>query len=68
MAVVEMESLFSTLMPSFLETLSRIQSADQNELTEIGYKMINVMEHFITDFQQFKAIIAGVIGKMECLS
>ena len=67
-AAVEMESLFSTLMPSFLETLSRIQSADQNELTEIAYKIINVMEHFITDFQQFKAIIAGAIDKMECLS
>ena len=49
MAVVEMESLFSTPMPSFLETPSRIQSADQNELTEIAYEMINVMEHFVTD-------------------
>ena len=68
MAVVEMESLFSTLMPWFLETLSGIQSAYQNELTEIAYKIINVMEHFITDFQQFKAIITGAIDKMECLS
>ena len=50
MAVVEMESLFSTLMPSFLEAPLRIQSADQNELTEIAYEMINVMEHFVTDF------------------
>ena len=42
-------------MPSFLEILPRIQSADQNELTEIAYEMINVMEHFVTDFQEFKA-------------
>ena len=42
-------------MPSFLETPPRIQSADQNELTEIAYEMINVMEHFVTDFQEFKA-------------
>ena len=55
MAVVEMESLFSTPMPSFLKTLSRIQSTDQNELTEIAYEMINVMEHFVTDFQNVKA-------------
>ena len=33
-AVVEMESSFSTLMPSFLETSSRIQSADQSEITK----------------------------------
>ena len=55
MAVVEMESLFSTPMPSFLETPSIIQSVDQKELTEIAYEMINVMEHFVTDFQEFKA-------------
>ena len=50
MAVVEMKSFFSTLMPSFLETPSRIQPTDQNELTEIAYEMINVMKHFVTDF------------------
>ena len=55
MAVVEMESLFSTPMPSFLETPPRIQSVDQKELTKIAYEMINVMEHFVTDFQEFKA-------------
>ena len=38
-------------MPSFLETPSRIQSADQNKLIEIAYEMINVKEHFATDFQ-----------------
>ena len=68
MAVVEMESLFSTPMPSFLKTLSRIQSADQNELTEIAYEMINVMEHFVTDFQNVKASIAERIYKIEPLS
>ena len=65
LAVVEMESLFSTPMPSFLETPSRIQSADQNELTEIAYEMINVMEHFVTDFQEFKASTAERIDKIE---
>ena len=65
LAVVEMESLFSTPMPSFLETPSRIQSADQNELTEIPYEMINVMEHFVTDFQEFKASTAERIDKIE---
>ena len=68
MAVAEMESLFSTPMPSFLKTLSRIQSADQNELTEIAYEMINVMEHFVTDFQNVKASIAERIYKIEPLS
>ena len=63
-AVVEMESLFSTPMPSFLETLSRIQPTDQNELTEIAYEMINVMEHFVTDFQEFKASTAERIDKI----
>ena len=29
-----MESSFSTLMPSFLETSSKIQSADQSEITK----------------------------------
>ena len=42
-------------MPSFLETRLKIQSADQNELTEIAYEMINVVENFVTDFQEFKA-------------
>ena len=48
MPLVEMGSLFSTQMPSFLETLSRIQSMNQNKLTEIAYEIINVMEHFVT--------------------
>ena len=65
MAVVEMESLFSTSMPSFLETPSRIQSANQNELTKIAYKMINVMEHFVTDFQEFKTSTAERINKQS---
>ena len=39
MAVVKMESLFATPIPSFLETLSRIQSAEQDELTKIAYEM-----------------------------
>ena len=47
MAVVEKESLFSTPMPSFLETPSRIQSADLNKLIEIAYEMISVMEYFM---------------------
>ena len=68
MAVVEMESLFSTLMPSFLETPLRIQSADQNELTEITYEMINVMDDFVTDFREFKASTAEKIDKIERLS
>ena len=59
-----MESLFSTLMSSFLEAPLRIQLADQNELTEIAYKMINVMEHFKTDFQEFKAITAEAIDNV----
>ena len=65
MAVFEMESLFSTPMSSFLETLPSIQSADQNEFTEITYKMINVMELFVTDFQEFKASTAKRIDKIE---
>ena len=63
-----MESLFPTPLPSFLETPSRIQSADQNELTEMAYKMINVMEHFVTDFQEFKTRTAEKIDKIERLS
>ena len=62
-----MESLFSTPMPSFLDIPLRIQSADQNELTEIAYEMINVTEHFVTDFQQFKASTAERIDKTERL-
>ena len=65
MDVVEMESLFSTPMPSFLETPSRIQSTDQNKLTEIAYEVINVMEHFVTDFQEFKARTAERIDKID---
>ena len=67
MAVVEMESLFSTPMSSFLETPWRIQPADHNELTEVAYEMINVTEHFLTDFQEFKAITAEKIDKIELL-
>ena len=66
-AVVEMESLFSTPMPSFLEAPSRIQSTDQNELSEIAYEMINVMEHFVTDFQEFKTRTAERTDKIEHL-
>ena len=60
--------MFSTPMPSFLETPLRIQSADQNELTEIAYEMINVMEHFVTDFQEFKASTGERIDEIELLS
>ena len=60
--------MFSTPMPSFLETPLRIQSADQNELTEIAYEMINVMEHFVTDFQEFKANTGERIDEIELLS
>ena len=52
MALVEMESLFFTPMPSLLETPSGIQSANQNEFTEIVYEMVNITEHFETDFQE----------------
>ena len=67
MVVVEMELLFSTPMPSFFEILSRIQSADQNELTEIAYEMINVTVHFATNFQQFKASTVKRIDRIERL-
>ena len=67
MVVVEMELLFSTPMPSFLEISSRIQSADQNELTEIAYEMINVTVHFATNFQQFKASTVKRIDRIERL-
>ena len=46
----------------------RIQSADQNELTEIAYEMINVMEHFAIDFQEFKASTEERIDEIELLS
>ena len=52
-------------MPSFLETRLKIQSADQNELTEIPYEMINVVENFVTDFQEFKASSAESIDKIK---
>ena len=68
MAVVEIELLFSTPIPPFIETPSRIQSADQNKRTGIAYEMINVMEHFVTDFQEFKASTAERIDKIERLS
>ena len=61
-----MESLFSTPMQSFLETLLRIQSANQNKPTKIADEMI-VMEHFATDFQKFKASTAEKIDKTELL-
>ena len=67
MAIVELESLFSTPMLSFLETPSRLQSANQNEIAEIAYEMINVAGHFETDFQEFKASTAERINKIERL-
>ena len=66
MAVVEMESLFSMPMPSFLDIPSRIQSNDQNKRTEIAHEII-VMEHFVTNFQEFKGSIAERIDKVEHL-
>ena len=57
MAVVETESLLSTPMPSFLETQPRIQSADQNELIEIAYKMINVMENLELISKSLKPVL-----------
>ena len=67
MAVLEMQSPFSTPMPSFLETPSSIQSADKNELTEMAYEMINVTQHIFTDFQKFKASTTEKIDKIELL-
>ena len=55
------------LMPPFLEKLSRIQSANQSHLTKIAYKMINVMDDFAPDFQEFKASTAERIDKIEHL-
>ena len=60
MAVVQKQSLFSTPMPSFLETPSKIHSDKQNELTEINYEIIDVTEHFATDFQE--SIRESVMG------
>ena len=68
MAVVEMESLFSMSLQSFLETPSRIQSVDQNKVTEITYEMINVLEHIATDFQGFKASTTERVDKIEHLT
>ena len=67
MAVVEMELLFSMLILSFLETPLKIQSADQNEFTEIAYEMITVTEYFETDFQECKANTLERIDKIERL-
>ena len=67
MAAIEMESLFSTPIPSFLEGSSRIQSTDQKELIKFAYEMINVTKHFATDFQEFKASAAEIIDKIERL-
>ena len=67
MAVIKMESLLSTPKLSFLETPSRIQSADQIEVTEIADEMINVLEHFATDLKQFKASTAERIDQIERL-
>ena len=66
MVVVKMELLFPTSIPSFLKS-SRIQSAEQNGLTEITYKMINVANHFATVFQEFKANTAEGIDEIEHL-
>ena len=65
MAIVQIESLFFSPMLSFLEKPSRIQSADQNEFTQIPYKM--VMEHFATYFQEFKTSLAERIDNIERL-
>ena len=46
MAAAEIDSLFSTPMPIFLEIPSRIQSTDQNHFTELAHEMINFPEHF----------------------
>ena len=66
MAAIEMEPLFSTPMPSFLETPSRTQWPDQNELTEITYEMI-VTDHIATNLQELKANTAKKIDKIERL-
>ena len=48
-----------------MEAPSKIQSADQKELTKIAYEIINVTEQFATVFQEFKTIDKR-IGKVEC--
>ena len=42
-------------------------TVDQNELTEIAYEIINVTEHFATDFQEFKTSTIERIDKIELL-
>ena len=54
-------------MPSFLETPPRIQSSNQKDLTEIAYEIINVTEHFATNFQEIKASNPEMIDKIERL-
>ena len=48
-----------------MEAPSKIQSADQKELTKIAYEIINVTEQFATVFQEFKTIDKR-IDKVEC--
>ena len=48
-----------------MEAPSKIQSADQKELTKIAYEIINVTEQFVTVFQEFKTIDKR-IDKVEC--
>ena len=54
-------------MLSSLETPWRIQSSNQNELTEIAFEMVNVMDQFATDFQEFKASTTERRDKIEHL-
>ena len=54
-------------MPSFLETPQRIQPSNQKDLTEIAYEIINVTEHFATNFQEIKASNPEMIDKIERL-
>ena len=65
MAIVEMDLLFSPLIPSFLERLWRIESLDDKELAKIAYEMIDVTEQFTTDFQEFST--AERIDRIERL-
>ena len=39
-----------------------IKSAGQKKLTEMAYKIINVMKHSLADFQEFKASTVEKIG------
>ena len=55
-------------MPSLLETPPRIQSTNQKYLTEIAYEIINVTEHFATNFQEIKASNPERIDKIERLT